>query len=491
MNFDISHRLNLPEKRHDSFRLIRKYILFILLTLLALQFYTIGTANAGAAMQSDLRVAANDAATRHLSASHFGRLLYQESPSFTLVVLPDTQYYSVQSNVDGRAIFEAQTKWIVDNQIPYNIIFVSHLGDIVDTYNLNSQWEVAGSLTDPIGAMTRLDNAGIPYAVAVGNHDTGPEGTQDFNTYFGESRFAGRPYYGGHYGSDNDNSYDLFSSGDLDFIVINLEYSTSLNPNVLDWANDLLAVQYPTRRGIIVYHNLLAGSTSPASFTNEGQAIYDALKGNANLFLMLGGHMPTEVSRTDTFDGHTVYSLRSDYQDRGIGDGWLRLMEFQPATSQIQVYTYSPYLDQWETDDDSQFTLPYDMSGVLSPPSTPTQTATDVPPDPSPEVTLAIVSTSTEYIENVTNTESTPTVTSLVASNTPEGTLLVEPVSAGTPTVTGLVVSITPEGMMVVEPVSADPAPRSNAFLIPCLIVVEIGGLALIFSVLRLFRRRR
>ena len=477
MNIYVSHRHNDPQKSYKVSLATGCFVLFILLALLA--------------MQSDLRAAANAASTRRLSASHYGRLLYQESPNFTLVVLSDTQYYTWQPIGDGRAMFEAQTQWIVDNQSTRNIVFVTHLGDIVDIYNLNSQWEVAGSLADPIGALTRLDNAGIPYSLAVGNHDTGPEGTQDFNRYFGESRFAGRSYYGGHYGSDNDNSYDLFNSGSLDFIVINLGYTTSLDPNVLAWANDLLAAQYPTRRAIVVYHNLLRENSIPAPFSDEGQAIYDTLKGNANLFLMLGGHLPTEVSRTDTFDGHTVYSLRSDYQDREMGDGWLRLMEFQPAANQIQVYTYSPYLDQWETDADSQFTLPYDMSSVLYPPSTPTQSATAVPPDPSPEVTLAGVSTSTEYVENVTISESTPTVTGLVGSFPPEGTMVVEPVSQGTPAVTGLVASITPEGTMVVEPVSADPGPRSNAFLIPCLIVVEISGLAIIFIVIRLFRKRR
>ena len=47
---------------------------------------------------------------------------------FSIVVLPDTQFYS-QSNP---AIFEAQTQWIVDNMAAENIIHVSHLGDIKD-----------------------------------------------------------------------------------------------------------------------------------------------------------------------------------------------------------------------------------------------------------------------------------------------------------------------------------------------------------------------
>jgi hypothetical protein len=114
--------------------------------------------------------------------------------------------------------------------------------------------------------------------------------------------------------------------------------------------------------------------------------LYDALKANPNLFLMLGGHLDTEVSRTDTYNGHTVYSLRSDYQTRTGGNGWMRLMEFQPTANQIQVYTYSPYLDQSETDPNSEFTLSYAMGGSGCEPFQLIETVQDVSPGTSPGV---------------------------------------------------------------------------------------------------------
>jgi len=94
-------------------------------------------------------------------------------------------------------------------------------------------------------------------------------------------------------------------------------------------------------------------------------AIYDALKGHSNLFLMLGGHIWDEGRRQDTFGGNTVHSLLADYQGRAHGgNGLLRIMEFSPANNVIRVRTYSPWLDQYEADADSssQFTLPYSMS---------------------------------------------------------------------------------------------------------------------------------
>jgi hypothetical protein len=36
--------------------------------------------------------------------------------------------------------------------------------------------------------------------------------------------------------------------------------------------------------------------------------------------------------------------------------------------NQIQVYTYSPYINQWETDANSQFTLAYEMGGTACAP---------------------------------------------------------------------------------------------------------------------------
>jgi hypothetical protein len=118
------------------------------------------------------------------------------------------------------------------------------------------------------------------------------------------------------------------------------------------------------RRGIAVCHDLLDAGATPG-FSTTGQAVYTALKGNPNLFLLLGGHVYQAGSRTDIFNGNTVYSMRSDYQyEPNGGNGWLRILEFQPANNQIQVWTYSPYLTQSMTDGTNQFAVAYDMSGL-------------------------------------------------------------------------------------------------------------------------------
>jgi hypothetical protein len=320
------------------------------------------TASFSAAGKYVLRLTANDGlrpASDKITITVTG-IPSVPSQDFTLIVLPDTQYYSR----DFSPIFGAQTQWIVDNKDLRNIVYVAHVGDIVENANLTTEWNYADA------AMSLIENPdttgllhGIPYGVAVGNHDQFSEGnpTTNYNTYFGASRFSGRNYYGGHFGSNNNNHFSLFSAGGMDFIVVYLEFDPAADNAVLAWADNLLKT-HVDRRAIIVSH-YIAEPGNPAPFGVQGQAIYETLKGNANLFLMLAGHRHGEGRRTDTFNGNTVHTLLANYQEgTNGGDGWLRIMEFSPANNQIQVRTYSPTLNQFESDADSQFTLSYDMT---------------------------------------------------------------------------------------------------------------------------------
>jgi len=295
-------------------------------------------------------------------------------PDFTLVTLPDTQFYAENLGGQRAAAFSAQTQWIVDHRDALNIAFVSHMGDVVNTSGNPAEWRVADT------AMQLLENAattrragGIPWGGAPGNHDLNPygdaTGTSTFDQTFGASRFAGRSYYGGHYGADNANNYQLFSASDLDFIIIHLQYDAREVANyqpVLDWADALLKAN-PNRRAIVTSH-WMVNTGNPAGFSAQGQAIYDTLKHNPNLFLLLGGHVAGEGRRADTFKGHTVYAILQDYQGRDNGgNGWLRYFVFSPANNTITAKTYqvanplAPVSAGFETDADSQFSLPYDM----------------------------------------------------------------------------------------------------------------------------------
>jgi hypothetical protein len=73
-----------------------------------------------------------------LGSMLFGCSMFSRSPArtavpavaapeaFTIVALPDTQFYSSSYP----ETFAAQTQWIVDNKERLNIVFAAHLGDV-------------------------------------------------------------------------------------------------------------------------------------------------------------------------------------------------------------------------------------------------------------------------------------------------------------------------------------------------------------------------
>jgi len=326
-----------------------------------------------------LMVRVSEPASGKLTVRYFGRLALSPGPDFTIVAMPDTQCYTGQLNGGKKEMMIAQTEWAIANRESRNVVYVAELGDISnngDTPSYVSQWYNATN------AMYRLENPtatqladGMPYGVAVGNHEQTPNSNADsgtttnYNKYFGVSHFQGRSYYAGHYGTNNNNHFDFFSANGLDFVVIHFEYDATMNAPVLTWANEILRTN-ANRRAILVTHYFGSAST-PSTFSTQGAAIYNALKTNANLFLMLSGHVCGEGSREDTFNGHTVHTLVSDYQcyPNG-GNGFMRLMEFSPSNNVVVVQTYSPWTGEYETDEDSEFFFPHTM-----PPSMPSSAA--------------------------------------------------------------------------------------------------------------------
>jgi hypothetical protein len=223
--------------------------------------------------------------------------------------------------------------------------------------------------------------------MAVGNHDEEPIGdvngtTTHYNRYFGVNRFTGRSYYAGHYGANNNNHFDFFTAGGMDFIVVYFEFDVNANPTVLAWANAVLQTN-ANRRAIVITHNF--GNTStPVNFSPQGSAIYNALKGNQNLFLMLAGHVTGQGSRADTYNGNTVRTFVSDYQGwENGGNGYLRIIDFSPVNNQVVLSTYSPYLGKYTNSATSDIFFNYNMlqpTGAVNTPYDLLGTFTNVPP---------------------------------------------------------------------------------------------------------------
>ena len=237
------------------------------------------------------------------------------APEFTIIALPDTQHYSEAFP----SIYTSQTQWIVDNKAARNIVFVTHLGDIVEHWDLVSEWQAANT------SMSLLDGV-LPYGMGPGNHD---QPTSLYNQYFPYTRYQGQPWYGGHYADKNDNNYELFSGGGINFLIIHLEFCPPAG--AVAWADSILKA-YPDRIGIVTTHGYLGESAQRSvSGCTSTQYLWDGLAvPNPNLHFMISGHVHTEARRTDMANGHPVYQMLSDYQDRASGgEGWLRILRFR------------------------------------------------------------------------------------------------------------------------------------------------------------------
>jgi len=302
----------------------------------------------GVSTSPTLEVSVSDPQSDSLDVSFYGSGA-SGGDEFTIIALPDTQKYAL-SYPD---IFTAQTQWIADNASSMNIVFVTHEGDIVDTWDSTTEWERADT------SMSILDGV-VPYGVSPGNHD---QGTTYYNQYFPYTRYETEPWYGGHRGDTNDTNYSLFSAGGDDYVVLQLEFWPS--DDVIAWA-DLVLKAHSDRKAIITTHGFIDGSGNRnVHVIGSTQYIWDGLVvPNDNVYFVLCGHVADEYCRTDVVNGREVHQLLADYQSRtNGGDGWLRIMRFVPAEDRVYVETYSPYLDQYETDAGSQFALNFPMSG--------------------------------------------------------------------------------------------------------------------------------
>jgi len=265
---------------------------------------------------------------------------------------------------------------------------VLHVGDIVDTSNDQAQWAVANS------SMRVLDGI-VPYVLVPGNHGTDANRVGPIDSYFAP---ATMPWIAGTMTADQiENNYALVDIGPRKWLVLGLEFGP--RDATLTWADGVLKT-YPMLPAIIVTHAYLdqnghrydiavsgldqnqptyqrfipqAFGYTPKEGINDGEQIWRKLiLPNANVRLAFCGHANGAARLTSSRpDGSHAHQILSDYQWLETGaanhtgdSGYLRLLEFDYAKKEIRVQTYSPYLDEFMTDDANQFTVSLDLEDL-------------------------------------------------------------------------------------------------------------------------------
>lgn len=287
-------------------------------------------------------------------------------PDYTVIVLPDpqneTQFFP--------QVLNSQAQWIVNNRQALNIQMVLTEGD-----NINDGASTA-QLQNFDAAFRLLDNAGMPYLLAIGNHDYNgfnPKASRNlsgFNQWFGPGRYSGKAFFGGNFPSgSNANSYAVVTINGKQVLFMTLEFrATSAS---LDWAESVLSAN-TDKEAIVVAHSFVLKNgfredqcddqDMPAG-NATGQETWARLRKHSNVIMVLSGHFTggSGARRADLGDNkNLVNQLFADYQDfSNGGNGWLRVMTFHPTNNTISVSTYSPFLNQSMTDASNQFTLTY------------------------------------------------------------------------------------------------------------------------------------
>ena len=332
-----------------------------------------GTPDAGGDVGTDASTDASDAGGWDVGELPPG--LRPTGDEFIVVVLPDTQIYAQRFP----ETFDSQIRWIVDHAEEYNIVFVTHVGDIVQTAGNQNEWDVARAAYD------WLDDIGMPYGFSIGGHDTswGIQGeydnscspfprtdcdSLDFKRHFGAEFYEGEDWFGGSSPSGL-SSYQRISVGDMDLLFLHMPQDTP-EPEV-EWASEILdanpgvLAHLTTHRYLFDYRlteilpvplsALPAGRFNALTYQLGGQSLMynDGLPSDQlfarlisrhpNIWGVHCGHVDAEFwQSTPNSADLPVYEVLVDYQDMSDGGGgWLRLLKFSPSNDEIQVISFS------------------------------------------------------------------------------------------------------------------------------------------------------
>lgn len=291
--------------------------------------------------------------------------------AFSIAVIPDTQQ-EVFSASDPR--YANRTQWLVDNKDALNLAYVLHTGD-----NVNWGWLVPSQYAIAKRAIGILDEGGLPYALAIGNHDTRAVGWDDVvgSRGYGGSAYANNPEcldrlgaaackspllvrqtmefndafplaklknVGGTFEQGKvDNTWTTFTAADTQWLVLTLELWP--RTEVLAWAEKVVA-DHPSHNVIIQTHSYL-DRNGTVSKSNGGygktapSVLYDQIVSKyPNVKFVFSGHVGKFAKRTDTINGNTVVSYLGN--DLGGQSNPVRILTINTATGAVTGRLHDP-----------------------------------------------------------------------------------------------------------------------------------------------------
>lgn len=257
---------------------------------------------------------------------------------FSLAIYPDTQGETTDSR-DQR--FLKRSEYIVKLKDLRDYRFAIHSGDVVNWgWLVPSQYQIASQ------AMAPLEKAGIPYSIALGNHDTRAVGWSGVGNEYGGGAYANNPECVQRLGAAEcdtrklvrhteefnqtfvvsryrnvisswepkkiENLYSTFEAGGKKWLVLALELWP--RAGAIAWANSVVS----SHRGhnvIVVTHSYLnsdasIGTSNGGYGANSPKYVYDNLiSKHSNIKMVFSGHNGSSAQRVDTPAGNKVVSF--------------------------------------------------------------------------------------------------------------------------------------------------------------------------------------
>ncbi|MDB5325878.1 MAG: putative serine/threonine phosphatase [Phycisphaerales bacterium] len=310
------------------------------------------------------------------------------SSTFTLMAIPDPQYYTVKSS--AMPYYYAQMNWIAANQTTRNIAFVYGMGDDVqdgNPYNPDGSYtgnitgpgtptNITGavdiSLVDPLNhnfeaefaraasAFNTLGNAKVPYVTVPGNHDyhhwDQKKNPTEFLKYLGPQRYLGTKNFAGYSPVSASEPANLQYAG-LDtysytyaggYRILNIALQYAPDGSDFAWAQSVINANkgLPT---ILFTHDYQDTNGRDAAGNNIWANV---VNNNSQVFMVLSGHISGAHQQVSTnAAGKPVMEILADYQDTKYGGyyngaGLMRQMTFDTVANTVSVSTYSPEVAQ-------------------------------------------------------------------------------------------------------------------------------------------------
>ena len=227
--------------------------------------------------------------------------------AFTFAVYPDTQQEVLRKS-DRRLITRSQ--WLVKQRKAQDLRFVTHTGDVVN-------WDTAdhAQYAKARDGLAPLEQAGIPYSLSIGNHDTAavcPGGgacdshrtrqlvrdTRTFNRYLNRQSLNQE---GAYQAGKVDNTYHVYTAGGVGWLVLNLELWQ--RPGALSWAQRVVKA-HPRHNVIVVTHSYLTANGKISSSAEYGDTAPTVLarkliKKYPNVRMVFSGHVGQAAHRVD------------------------------------------------------------------------------------------------------------------------------------------------------------------------------------------------